>query len=471
MPGAIVGPPIGFHGLRQHGLFQSPLMSPHHRRLDVKTDDGVVRLNASTVEKFLPNLFRNIIENRIEYGSYHGHPMLHTHRLDLPKGFVMQECLSQLFKHLRELERTDGAAGTLVDWLQRKLSRSTYSHRRHGSLCRVTEYFKKLGKALGRRELGCHRRLFSCMSSFLIKNCQNIFKLVGPEEFLQFVYALDRQGWDMNETLDNVLSSIRSYGRQRLRAVCRRHGSVYSRLQPLTRRAMHKIFEAKGHRDHHHHHHDHHLHDRQLMIPGAVPRAVVPWRGQPVPKNVGIIPRHRRHELIRKFGNENVILQDRLPRGFNFFQVVRRRSHRPFNRGMFRHHLGPRRHSLPAYDDVSSSSGFESDTSSAMTDLYDYDDEEEDDEYELGYGMMGGHHGGHHHHGHIPRRVSYSSLGARFRHGLDSDYPDFDLGFSSDAVDDYDEFSVDPLHHPVLHPHHFHPRSASFARFSMNPNI
>ena len=468
MAAAVLGPPIGFPNDRS--LYPWMGHGPYDHDVEVVTADGTRRLQPRTIQKYLPNLWDMLADGLIEHTRRHGRPVIDMEQLHDNETHVVQTCLSQIFRHLKELDHTDGHASSLLDWLEsihhqsRRLQGSRRHH--HNRRLKMTRYFYGLGKLLDRGHLSSHRKLFQIMANFLIKNCHEIFRRVNVEEFLLYVFALDRTGHDMSEVLATILSSIGQNGRRRLLCYDQHPSSVYHNLSSRTRRALRNLDDAKRHRQ------------------GGRGRRMVPYRGMAGDlvrrgagrshPQYGVIPRRQKSELLRRYGDE-VRFQDWMPSDYTLYRIVSPRSRR-------RRRLGPAGRRLIA-DPGLPRSTFESEFSPSD----DYDDvestdflDDDDYDYDLSPGHYQHHHHQHQHHGHgIPRRVSYGSLDESYAQDL-TDYDEYDRGFTSEVFDDdedgyeldhqSDSYFADHHNHHHNHTHPgLHGRSNSWAYYTMRP--
>lgn len=244
----VFGPPVGYSSMQQTPRFSSMQLEPVNRRRKIgfETDAGVIRLSYRTIRKYLPGLWRLISNSEIHYHPHHGviDPGLEC-GLQQP---VHQTCITQLFQHLQEMERTDVNSMKLTDWLEglyKRLLREVDYIRPHSSLSKLTKYFEALGKVLSPRKLGNHRTLFELMSGFFIKYCRDLFRLLKVEDFLKYIYALDRMHQDMRSVLPMMLQPIGREGRRRLLHRSLYENSYFQLLRPTTKRAIWRLNEAK----------------------------------------------------------------------------------------------------------------------------------------------------------------------------------------------------------------------------------
>lgn len=483
MAAAVLGPAMTFSNRRHLDERELYVWEGHSRRqwdIDIFARDGSTRLRYRTVQKYLPRLWDTFVDGIVGHVRQHGRPSIDIEQLHDTSDHVVQACLVQIVRHLKELERTDGNASSLLDWLEdiwRRARRNPSYRRRHNERMKLTRYFAGLGRALDYHEwLGSHRKLFQIMANFLIKNCYQIFRRVSVEEFLQYIYALDRQGHEMSEVLATILTSIGRNGRRRLRHYDHHPASVYHKLSSRTRRALWKLDDAKRHRYGQHH--------RRVILPyrdggvgltndlgrfGGGGRRGVGGMGR---AKFGVIPRHQKNELLRRYGDQ-VRFQDWAPSDYTFYRILSyrprllddHRHHRPHHH---REHYRPRRissrshyglspyktdycsasndhdyHDDDSYDDDSyddEDDDDDDDETILATDIVDDDDDDDDDDYDdyddydlapdpyqdIYRGRGINHARQHHHQQHqrtVPRRVSYGNLTDSFMNNPDlTDY-------------------------------------------------
>ncbi|KAI9812343.1 MAG: hypothetical protein M1826_002911 [Phylliscum demangeonii] len=308
------------------------------------------------------------------------------------EGHVMRECLTQLFRHLREMERTDGNSTSLLDWLGQLYERSRSSPGYSGLL-----HFEALCKIMSPEALGTHHKLFGQLRSFYVKNCALLFRLMGIELILRYLFALDRMRQGMSEVLASTLAYIGPSGRRQLHYQKANRASVYQQLSARAKRALRKMDEAKQHRE-------------------EADGPLVPYQGQAGPRhhqllgvrpasNVGVIPRRRQSELRRRFGRR-ITFSELAPSSFVNYIIVprsKRSPHRPLPLMRPRHWRSSHRE----LEVTSLGSEFTDDDD--MSSTTSFTDGDYSSNYELGRrsDYMLQHHD---HGGHVPRRVSYGAL-------------------------------------------------------------
>lgn len=393
----IFGPPVGFPIAQpQPRVVSSMQLEPvsRHRKVELETDSGLIRLQHRTIQKYLPGLWGHLLD----HGVHHHRRMTvdpgHITGLQQP---VYQTCISQLFQHLSEMERTDVNSMKLTDWLESLYRRSLHDvdYIRHSNLSKLTNFFEGLGKVLSPRKFGGHRTFFDIMSLFFTKYCRDLFRQLHIEDFLKYVYALDRMRQTMRSVLPQMLQSIGKEGRRRLLNRDLYPGSNFHLLRPTTRHAIRKIVEAKKQREY-----------GRALIPyqsiadsdGQILRMRTPT-GLTFPRR-GHIARPK-----RQFGRHAVVFpphrhNDRAPYQFIGMPPNPRAHHQLHHVGVPSGYITPGM-MTPRLSDIDDSSSYLGD---------DYD-------LASNYGL------GHtrefeDYHGYTPRRVSFSGLEDGLRHGI-----------------------------------------------------
>lgn len=401
--GVILGPPLRDIGASDLLPYRHPRLGhvSTAQEIEVITDSGRIRLRPRTIQKYLPHLWRGLLESEAAFVKHHGRLIVDSLQFPFPEDAGTPKCVSHLFRHLRELERGDGNATHLLDWLTKSFKSARpllLEYPSSHNLFGINLYFAKLGKLLDPRHLGSHKRLFQTMSTFFIQHCRQLFDNLSLQEFVGYVYALDRTRHDMSSVLAAISSSIGSRGRRELLRYMHQPTKYSTRLSSQTKRALRKMEDVKKIQ--------HLRHGVGGLIkwadaPGALDR--LPGAGQVA--KFGVIPYYQKNDLRRRFGR-NVVFQSRPPSDYVFYRVLGGHARQGYHRRLYpaesrlrrRSWMGPESPVLQT-DYLGSEDG-SSDTS------YLEDDYIVEPEYGPGHGLLD--HGGL---GlDIPRRVSYGTI-------------------------------------------------------------
>ncbi|KAI9793269.1 MAG: hypothetical protein M1816_000690 [Peltula sp. TS41687] len=395
----IFGPPVGFSSLQQTPRFSSMQLEPvnRSRKIEFATEIGPIRLHYRTIRKYLPGLWR-----LISSGELHYHPRHDVIDAGLEFGLVQpvhQTCITYLFQHLQEMERTGVNSMRLTEWLE-GLYKGSLLHevnyvRPHPNLSKLTKTFEGLGKVLSSRKFQSHRTLFELMLGFFTRYCRDLYKQLYIEDFLKYIFALDRMHHDMRSVLAMTLQAIGSKGRRQLVRRKDYGDSNYRRLRLTTRMAIERIYQAKKH--------------RHPLIPfrtnpgihGQMVRMRNPTDWQPVLRSQ--IP-----HLQRRFG----------PQGVEFHQ-----HHEPGNHVLYRVTGSPARlGNHYGHPHVSGISGYYPPYSPELMPS-DGDFSDDDDSYSILSHPEDYYEVGHHpeitdYRGYTPRRLSFGGVDEDLLHGI-----------------------------------------------------
>ena len=329
MPAPILGPTLGAYPVfpAAHAPpYQAMRPPPRMDDIEIGTTYRTIRLLSHTLSKYLPGLWDDIRDGVVGRITRRGYVFVDTESLPDLRSHEIQEGLAQLFKHLEELERTDGHSSVLLHWLEAEYQRSRQkSALRHGhaGLDSLTRSFAGLAKAMDQRRLGSHRKLFQIMANFLIKNSKEVSRLATVGEFMRLIYSLDRMGHDMNEALSAIVSALGNGGRRRLRHHDEYSSdSSYSQLSSDTRRVLRKLLDPRRSHDGGRRSEDRHVVPFRHAAPrDAVRDAVRLGAAVPGRNRIGVVPRHQVRALKRQLG-PNVRFQSWAPNDHVFYRVV-----------------------------------------------------------------------------------------------------------------------------------------------------
>ncbi|KAI9696771.1 MAG: hypothetical protein M1836_005133 [Candelina mexicana] len=181
----------------------SSALLPLSSRVTVKTAEGKFKLRASTIGKYLPQFIRTV-EAWVEQ-NHHGDIVVDFDAVGWFRGSTTQKCLRRIFQHLTELEH--GASSALYDWLMGcyKSSRRMSGSRQYN--LDIATAFQTVGKLLDKHMFGCHKTMFDMLSTFFIKNIEELSRRYRQDIFWYFIRPLDGMGKDMTSVI-LALSSI-----------------------------------------------------------------------------------------------------------------------------------------------------------------------------------------------------------------------------------------------------------------------
>ena len=173
--------------------------------IDIVTRGEYIRVSLEILSQYLPN-FETYIRN---YGTLARNGRLTIRSEDFPafQDPTSRRALQCLFRYLHEIDaiRTSSA---LYDCLEKSWRQSIQGRGWHGRVSPTTKLFAKLGKILDPFHLDNSKPIFDAMSTFFADHCEEII-LGGGDDWIEYLYALDR----MNRDITHVLSLVSQKGR------------------------------------------------------------------------------------------------------------------------------------------------------------------------------------------------------------------------------------------------------------------
>ena len=151
-----------------------------YERIHLRTPSNRLVTDWRIVEQLLPNLPSSFRRSRIV--DLRNDPLFQSS--------CSRTAMSYLFTHLREIE-SHGTSTALLDSLEDlwKEDRQRHLHGMQGSV-RTPQVFAALAQILRPEIFGCCETIFSLMSTFFTRHCEEIMRSKSPQ-WITYVKALD----------------------------------------------------------------------------------------------------------------------------------------------------------------------------------------------------------------------------------------------------------------------------------------
>lgn len=216
-----------------------PRNNHRHERIHIQIHKSCIVIDWRVVEQCLPTLASNF--GRISFLD------LRTHSLF--RGSHTRTAFSYLSTHLREIEQC-GTSTALLDALE-DLWKKDRQWRQRGvqSSISILQVFTALAQILSPEVFGCCETIFTLMSTFFTRHCEEIMRSTSPQ-WLAYVRALDlMDGGDPMPYISCLVQHQRDVA-PLIRRACGRRNCKNGCLSDRTVNCLHVLFEQKNGRDH-----------------------------------------------------------------------------------------------------------------------------------------------------------------------------------------------------------------------------